>query len=255
MDLVGYRYFIYLSFDGKAYCGWQVQPGIETVQYTVETALSTILRTKTPLTGAGRTDTGVHARMYTAHFDFHTILGKDDLKNLNYKLNRILPPDISIIDIKQVELEAHARFSAFSRSYEYLIIKEKNPFLFNRAWLLERNLNIQALNEAAQILLEYDDFESFSKTNTQVKHFRCKIIHADWEEENGLLIFRISADRFLRNMVRALVGTMVDVGLGKITVDDFREIIKSKNRSKAGYSVPGFGLYFMGAEYAHSIFI
>jgi tRNA pseudouridine38-40 synthase len=194
-------------------------------------------------------------RRYAAHFDFHSSFCKDDLKNLKYKLNRILPSDIAVLEIKQVGSEAHARFSALSRSYEYLIIKEKNPFLFNRAWLLERNLNIHALNEAAQILLEYDDFESFSKTNTQVKHFRCKIMYAEWKEENGLLIFRISADRFLRNMVRAMVGTMVDAGLGKISADDFREIIQSKNRSKAGYSVPGFGLYFTGAEYDNNIFI
>jgi tRNA pseudouridine38-40 synthase len=255
MEVKTFRYFIYLSFDGRAYNGWQVQPNTETVQKSIETALATLLRITTPVTGAGRTDTGVHARLYTAHFEYNTILGEEELKNLRYKLNRILPHDIAISEIKPVNPEAHARFSAISRRYEYLIIKEKNPFLFNRAWLLERTLDLTAMKEATQILFDFDDFECFTKTNTQVNHFRCRIIDAGWRNENGVLIFHICADRFLRNMVRAMVGTLVEVGLGKISHENFISIIKSKNRSNAGYSAPGFGLYFMGAEYDQSIFI
>ena len=249
-----YRYFIELSFTGTNYYGWQIQPDSVSVQQTLEKAASTVLREEINFTGCGRTDTGVHAINYTAHFD--TGFSPDQLHNtdLVYKLNRILPDDIAIHNITRVKPDANARFSALNRSYKYHICRKKDPFMINRAWLMERELNFEAMQQASQLLFKYNDFESFSKVNTQVNHFRCDIMEAGWTQKDHLWIFHIKADRFLRNMVRAIVGTITDVGLEKITIAEMEEIIKSKNRINAGYSVPGCGLYFMGAEYPREIY-
>lgn len=250
-----YRYFIELSFAGTNYYGWQIQPDSVSVQQTLEKAASTVLREEINFTGCGRTDTGVHARNYTAHFD--TAFSPDQLHTIDlvYKLNRILPDDIAIHSITRVKPDAHARFSALNRSYKYYICRKKDPFMINRAWLMERDLDFEAMQQASELLFKYNDFEAFSKANTQVNHFRCRIMEAGWTTEDHLWIFHIKADRFLRNMVRAIVGTITDVGLGKITSAQMEEIIKSKNRSNAGYSVPGCGLYFMGAEYPPEIYL
>jgi tRNA pseudouridine38-40 synthase len=250
-----YRYFLELSYMGTQYCGWQVQPQQESVQNTIEKALKTILKEEITLTGAGRTDSGVHAIKYTAHFDTsHEPQSLFDM-DLRYKLNRILPNDIAIHSLRQVKNDAHARFSAMSRSYSYYICQRKDPFWHRRAWLLERNLNIEKMNEASQILFLHNDFQCFSKSNTQVNNFNCSISNAHLKQQDHLLVFEISADRFLRNMVRAIVGTITDVGLGKTSVEEFGAIIESKNRSQAGLSVPGYGLYFMGAQYDDKVFV
>jgi len=249
------RYFLHLSFDGTAYHGWQVQPNAVTVQQILNEKLTLLLGVDTMLTGSGRTDTGVHARHYTAHFDASRHLSVSQAHDLTYKLNCILPPDIAILGIQQVKNDAHARFSALSRSYEYIICTAKNPFMINRAWRQERPLNIEAMQTASKILLEYDDFECFSRSNTQVNNYLCKLTEANWRQEENLLIFHISANRFLRNMVRAIVGTIAEVGLGKIAPDAIRTIIQSRSRSKAGYSVPGCGLYFLGAVYPPDVYV
>jgi tRNA pseudouridine38-40 synthase len=248
------RYFMHLCFDGTRYNGWQVQPSADTVQESIENALTTLMRVQVNLTGAGRTDTGVHAKKYTAHFDCQVPLTKEDQQQLVYKLNKISPHDIAILEILEVNSDAHARFSALSRSYEYIITRKKDPFLIDKAWRMERTLDVAIMKNFCKILMEYENFESFSKVNTQVNNFRCRIMECNWKEEKNLLIFQIKADRFLRNMVRSIVGTMVEGGLGKINEQQFRQIIESRNRSKAGYSVPGSGLYFMGAEYPADIY-
>jgi tRNA pseudouridine38-40 synthase len=249
------RYFIYLSYDGTNYHGWQIQPNAITIQQLLSEALQTLLKADTGLTGCGRTDTGVHARVYTAHFNTEKTL--DELKRMNlvYKLNRILPQDIAVKELKLVTGDAHARFSAISRSYEYYICTKKDPFLINRAWLQERPMNFRAMQQASEMLFSYDDYECFSKRNTQVTNYICNLMEAHWEEHSHLWVFTIKANRFLRNMVRAIVGTIVDVGLGKTSLEQFRNILESKNRNKAGYSVPGCGLYFLGADYDEEIFI
>ncbi len=250
-----HRYFIELSYDGTAYHGWQTQPNAPTVQQYISDALYTLLKEDTGLTGSGRTDTGVHAKKYTAHFD--TLRTPEELLNmaLQYKLNKLLPHDIAIKTIRQVSNDAHARFSAVSRSYEYLLCRQKDPFLINRAWLQERPIDLPIMQQATEILFEYDDYECFSRSNTQVNNYICQLSEAQWQEQDHLLGFTIKSNRFLRNMVRAIVGTIVEVGLGKTSLKQFRNIIESKNRSRAGYSVPGCGLYFLGANYKEDIFI
>jgi tRNA pseudouridine38-40 synthase len=248
-----HRYFIWLSYKGTAYYGWQVQPGTPTVQQTLNNALTVLLREDVETIGAGRTDTGVHATTFVAHFDTTQTAEKLNLPQLTYKLNRILPSDIAIQRIEKVKPDAHARFSAKSRTYHYFICTHKDPFQVGRSWLVERRLNLEAMRQAADLLKAYEDFESFSKTNTQVKTFKCQISEAQWEQEGNLLRFEITADRFLRNMVRAIVGTMVDVGLGKISADDFASIIESKDRSQAGFSAPGCGLFLVEVEYPPKI--
>lgn len=251
-----YRYFLQLCYEGSSFHGWQIQPNGNSVQQTLNTALQTLLRDPAIHTvGAGRTDTGVHALNYTAHFDCSCSPETLEEKQLVYKLNRILPPTISVQGIRRVNQDAHARFDAQSRAYQYLIATRKNPFANQRAWIMERSLDKDLMNEACQLLFQYTDFSSFSKSNTQVKTNNCNIRHAAWTEQQGLLIFTIQADRFLRNMVRAIVGTLVDMGMGKINVVEFAQIIESKDRSRAGYSVPAQGLYFMGANYPSGLFI
>ena len=243
------RYFLSLSYFGEAYHGWQRQPNAVTVQEVIEQALSTLLRSPITVVGAGRTDTGVHARELFAHFDTDTGLPDD----LVHRLNRFLPEDIAVNGLNQVPEDAHARFSAVARTYEYQIVKKKDPFYRDRAHLLTRPLNVNAMNEAAEVLMSYEDFECFSKSNTDVNTFNCHITAAYWKEEKDLLVFHITADRFLRNMVRAIVGTLLDVGMGKLALEDVKAIIKSRNRSEAGVSVPAKGLYLTRVEYPEGL--
>ena len=234
------RYFIELSYKGTNYHGWQIQPDASSVQEEITKALATILQEKILLVGAGRTDAGVHASQMFAHVDTVKKLSN----NYVHKLNAILPNDIVIKSIKEVSDETHARFDAVSRTYEYRILLGRDPFLLETTWQLhQKNLQIEKMNEAANLLFKYEDFESFSKVKTDVNTFNCSIMKAVWTLEDKHLIFHIKANRFLRNMVRAIVGTLIEVGLGKKTVEDFRKIIESKKRSEAGLSVPAKGLF------------
>ncbi len=245
------RYFLEFSYCGKAYSGWQRQPDASSVQETMEHALSLLLKTPVALVGAGRTDSGVHARQMFAHFDIDCI---PDESQLIHRLNAFLPNDISIENLVQVHSEAHARFDAVSRTYEYWITTRKNPFLTERAYQVKQPLQIAPMNEAASLLLDYQDFQCFSKSNTDVKTFLCTILYAKWEEREDLLVFQITANRFLRNMVRAIVGTLLEVGQGKRQPEDVKKIIKSKNRSNAGASVPAHALYLTKVIYPKTTF-
>lgn len=244
------RYFLELGFLGSAYAGWQVQENAPSVQEEVEKALSLLLREPIRVTGAGRTDTGVHAHCFYAHFDSSQMPGESRLaKSFLFKLNHVLPKDIAARAIHSVPPNAHARFDALSRTYAYHIIQRKNPFMQDRAWFMERPLQLDAMMEATAKLKEYTDFGSFAKANSQVKTHICHIMHATWRVEGDLLVFEIQANRFLRNMVRAIVGTLVDVGLGKLDPQAFARIIESKDRRRAGYSAPGCGLYLLDITY------
>jgi len=240
------RYFIKLAYNGTAYHGWQYQPNAASVQEVLNNGLSVILNSEISIMGAGRTDTGVHASQMYAHFDCELSI---DSKQLVHKLNSYLPKDIVIYDVFLVHDEAHARFDATKRTYEYHINTFKNPFLQELSWYFHQQLDLDLMNEAAKRLFNHTDFQSFSKVNTDVNTFDCTIHEAYWKLEDGKVVFTISANRFLRNMVRSIVGTLVNVGLGKITVADFNKIIESKNRDKAGFSVPAHGLYLTKIEY------
>lgn len=241
------RFFLQFSYNGTRYHGWQSQPNAITVQETLTKALSVVLnQEKMDVMGAGRTDTGVHARQMFAHFDYENSI---DVKTTVHKLNSYLPKDIAVSDIIEVSENAHARFDATQRTYEYHINWTKNVFLDELSWYYAKPLNVEAMNEAANLLLNFTDFQCFSKVHTDVNTFNCKITHAKWERIGDQLIFTISADRFLRNMVRAIVGTLVYVGLGKISKRDFIAIIESKDRKKAGFSVPAHGLYLTQIKY------
>ena len=244
------RYFIELSYNGKNYHGWQIQPNAISVQEVLEKALSTLLRVKTGVVGAGRTDTGVHASQIFAHFDTNNLL---DEKEFTYKLNAILPKTIVVANVFRVKEDAHARFHATNRSYEYKIITKKNPFLHEYTHLMKLSLDVEKMNEAAAILLGYTNFRCFSKVKTEVSTFNCTITNAEWVFENNQLVFHISANRFLRNMVRAIVGTLLNVGTGKIEVSAIHDIIKSEDRGAAGVSVPAQGLYLTKVEYPENI--
>jgi tRNA pseudouridine38-40 synthase len=240
------RYFIELSYNGKNYHGWQIQPDAISVQQKVNYALSTMLQYEISVVGAGRTDTGVHASQMFAHFDVDQKLDE----NVVFKLNSILPEDIVVRKVFSVDQEMHARFNALSRSYVYKICLGRDPFLLDFAWQIHsQKFDLNRMNEAAKLLLEYQDFESFSKVKTDVYTFNCDITKAVWIEKENELTFHISANRFLRNMVRAIVGTLLEVGSGKKTVEDFRKIIESKSRSKAGLSVPAKGLFLTAIKY------
>ena len=240
------RYCIEFSYSGKNYFGYQIQPNQISVQEVLENALSTILREKIKTTGAGRTDTGVHAKKIFAHFDTEKSLPE----NLTYQLNSFLPSDISISRIFEVRNDFHARFDATFRTYEYYITLEKNPFTQESSWQIwKRDLDVNQMNEACEILFEYKDFTSFSKLHTDNKTNNCKIYKAFWEQNGAELKFTISADRFLRNMVRAIVGTMVEIGNGKIEAQDLRKIIEAKKRSSAGTSAPAQGLFLVDVGY------
>ncbi len=246
------KYFLQFSYNGKAYHGWQNQPNAISVQEVLEKAFATLLREKVSLVGAGRTDAGVHAKQMFAHFEIDPI---QDVKDLKYKLNAILPEDIAVQEIIHVSKEAHARFDAVSRTYEYWITQRKDPFYKDGAHYVKQDIEIERMNEAALLLLEHDDFECFSKSNTDVYTYLCDITAANWVIEDDLLIFTITANRFLRNMVRAIVGTLLDVGVGKSNIDDVKAIINSKNRSNAGTSVPAKGLYLTQVIYPKSTFL
>lgn len=240
------RYFIEFSYNGKNYFGYQIQPREISVQQELEKALSTLLRQEIKTTGAGRTDTGVHAKKMFAHFD--TDLEPD--QNLVYKLNSFLPDDIAVKRIFEVRDDFHARFDATYRTYEYYISSEKNPFTQDSSWQMwRRKLDIGLMNEACKILFEYEDFTSFAKLHTDNKTNNCKIYNAEWEQNGTELKFTISADRFLRNMVRAVVGTMVEIGNGKIRPEDLRKIIEKKDRNSAGTSAPPQGLFLVDVGY------
>ena len=240
------RYFIELSYNGKNYHGWQIQPDVVSVQEKLNDALSTIFQIKIEVVGAGRTDSGVHATQMYAHFDIDKELKEDFV----FKLNSILPNDIAIQKVFLVADEKHARFDATSRSYEYKIWLGRNPFLLDFSWQIHsQKPNVTLMNEAAKLLLEYTNFQTFSKVKTEVYTFNCDVTEAYWEQDNEALTFHISANRFLRNMVRAIVGTLLDVGLGKISIEEFRTIIESKNRSNAGLSVPAKGLFLTNIKY------
>jgi len=240
------RYFVVFSYSGKQYHGWQIQPNAITVEEVLEEAFSTLLGEKIDLIGAGRTDAGVHAKQMVAHFD--AVISRD-IEDLLYRLNSFLPADIAVQNIYKVADDAHARFDAHSRTYEYWLVQEKNPFLIPFAHYVKYPLDIEKMNQAAELLLTYKDFECFSKSNTDVNTYLCSISHARWVLNKDVLVFTITADRFLRNMVRAIVGTLLDVGLGKIEIEAVKTIIKSKNRSNAGPSVPAKGLYLTQVSY------
>ena len=247
------RYFIYLAYDGTNYHGWQIQPNGASVQETLMKALSTFLRRDIEIVGAGRTDAGVHAKLMIAHFDFEEEL---DCKAVTDKLNRLLPPDISVFEVRKVRLDAHARFDATYRTYKYYVTTRKDPFNRHYAWRLFNELDFAKMNEAAKILFEYIDFTSFSKLHTDVKTNNCRIIHAEWTQRSEYeWVFTIQADRFLRNMVRAVVGTLVEVGRGKMTLEDFRKVIEKKDRCSAGNSVPGHALFLVDVGYSEELFI
>ncbi|MFC1731797.1 tRNA pseudouridine(38-40) synthase TruA [candidate division KSB1 bacterium] len=250
-----HRYFIKIAYHGKNYHGWQVQENASTVQLVLDNALSTILSSKVQTTGAGRTDTGVHAREFYAHFDFHDNLNDNQCEQLIFNLNSYLPNDISIYKILKVKSDAHARFHAISRTYEYWISKIKDPFQEAFSYYYHGKLDIDVMNEGASLLKNYDDFSSFSKSGTQVKTNICQVKEAYWERKEEMIAFTITADRFLRNMVRAIVGTLIDLGRGHINMDQLKLIIESKNRSEAGLSVPAKGLFLTKIEYPEEIFI
>ncbi|MBB5396562.1 tRNA pseudouridine(38-40) synthase TruA [Mucilaginibacter sp. AK015] len=244
------RYFIELSYDGTNYHGWQVQPNAVTVQELLDKALTTLLRQPIETIGCGRTDTGVHAKEYYAHIDVKPIdHGPWTIDKRS--LNALLPHAIAVKNIIPVHADAHARFDATLRSYAYHIHFEKDPFLHGYSWLLRDRPNLELMNRAAAIIMEYSDFSCFSKSNTQVKTNNCKIVKAEWAETENGIVFHISADRFLRNMVRAIVGTLIMVGRGEMQPEDIRNIIQSKSRSNAGISVPACGLYLTEVKYPY----
>ena len=246
------RYFIQLSYNGKQYHGWQNQPKAISVQEVIEKALSTILKEKIAIVGAGRTDTGVHAIQMFAHFDTELSFEEEDLV---FKLNSFLPKDIAIHHLFKVKPESHARFDAICRTYTYRIALKKNVVNYESTYFFSKALDVDKIIEASRILFQYQDFQCFSKTNTDVKTYHCKLMKAHWFFENDELHFEIQADRFLRNMVRAIVGTMIEIGIGTLQVNDLHAIIKSKNRSEAGYSVPAHALYLTAVEYPESILL
>lgn len=240
------RYFIELSYQGKNYHGWQSQPDATSVQEEINKAISVVLQEEIIVLGAGRTDTGVHAEQMFAHFDTEQQLDN----NFVFKFNSVLPEDIVVFNLEKVADDKHARFDALSRSYQYKIWLGRNPFLLDSTWQIHyQKLDVNAMNEAAAILLEYENFQAFSKVKTEVRTFNCNVTKAIWIQKGSELTFHISANRFLRNMVRAIVGTLVDVGKHKISIEDFRNIILSRDRSNAGLSVPAKGLYLTEITY------
>jgi len=242
------RYFVKFAYNGKNYHGWQIQPDAISVQEVLNKALSILLRKNIDVVGAGRTDAGVHAKNMYAHFDYDQLI---DSNTFVKRINSFLPKDIVVIDFIKLHDDAHARFDATSRTYEYHIHTFKDAFINEGSWYQYQNLDIKKMNEASKILFEYTDFECFSKTHTDVNTFICTIKEAFWIQNENQLIFTVTADRFLRNMVRAIVGTLINVGLGKTDLKDFRAVIESKSRQKAGFSVPAHGLYLTKVIYPY----
>ncbi|MDP2722326.1 MAG: tRNA pseudouridine(38-40) synthase TruA [Bacteroidales bacterium] len=235
------RYFIKLAYNGSRYHGWQLQENAHTVQAEINQKLSLLLQEVINVVGCGRTDTGVHAHAFFAHFDTENTL--KHLVDLTYKLNRFLPEDIVIFFIKLVPNDLHSRFSAVSRTYRYYISLKKDPFTKGLSFPYYGSLDFASMQKASDILLKYNDFTSFSKLHTQTQTNLCKVTRASWQSMDNQLIFTITADRFLRNMVRAIVGTLVEIGKGKVKPDDMKTIIEAKNRGSAGFSVPAEGLF------------
>jgi tRNA pseudouridine38-40 synthase len=242
------RYFITFSYQGSSYHGWQRQPDASSVQQTLEEALKLFLKEDVSLVGAGRTDTGVHAKVMVAHFDTQQSF---EIEELIYRLNAYLDESIAILSIVEVKADAHARFDATSRSYEYWVVQQKNPFLAQAAYYITHPLDINRMNEAAALMLEHKDFECFSKSNTDVHTYLCDVTRAEWVFEGERLVFHVSANRFLRNMVRAIVGTLLEVGKGKMSIDEFKAVLDSKDRRNAGPSVPAKGLYLTTIQYPY----
>ena len=241
------RYFITFSYDGTAYHGWQIQPHSVTVQEELHKALSTLMRKPMEVVGAGRTDTGVHARKMIAHFDHDEVL---DCSQLVYKLNKLLPRDIAVQHVEPVADDMHARFSAKSRTYHYYVHLDKNPFLRSYSWQVYGNPDFELMNRAARVLMEYKDFTSFSKVNTDTKTNDCTITEARWDRVGeDQWRFTVTANRFLRNMVRAIVGTLMEVGRGRMTIEQLRSVIEAKDRCRAGDSVPGNALFLVEVLY------
>ena len=248
------RYFITLSFDGARYHGWQIQPNGPSIQEKLQWALSTLLREDIQVTGAGRTDAGVHARMMVAHFDFSGEWEGQrqmlDCIQLAYKLNRLLPQDIAVQKVEPVSNDMHARFSAIARTYHYYIHTVKDPFLRTTSCELHYPLEFNKMNEAAALLLTYEDFGAFCKAHADVKTTLCKVTVAKWHQTSPTSwYFEITANRFLRNMVRAVVGTLVDVGRGRLSIDDFRKVVEGKRRTEAGESMPAHALFLEDVQY------
>ncbi|MEN8228542.1 MAG: tRNA pseudouridine(38-40) synthase TruA [Bacteroidota bacterium] len=242
------RYFIHMAYDGTDYHGWQVQPNGKTVQQIIEHALTTMLRENISVTGAGRTDTGVHASFFVAHFDTSSSL-KIKREQFVFKLNRFLPPDIVVYKIEAVPDEVHARFSAIYRTYHYHISTTKPLFTRNYAHFVYGALDTDEINRCCDIIMKSTDFTSFSKLHTDVKNNNCSVMHAEWKSVEKGYLFEIKADRFLRNMVRSLVGTLLDVGQGKLDSDGFLRIVEAKERSQAGQSAPANGLFLVDIGY------
>lgn len=241
------RYFLKLSYNGAPFHGWQVQPNAVSVQSTIEEALSTVLRENISIVGAGRTDTGVNARQMYAHFDYDKEI--PDFGKLINSLNRLVGKDIAIYDIIKVADDAHARFDATARTYKYFVTHQKSPFLYPLSWHCPQSLDYEKMNEACEVLKRHIDFTSFSKLHTDVKTNICRIDYAHWQQEGEMMVFTITADRFLRNMVRAVVGTLVEVGRGKISVEEFEQIILKKDRCSAGTSMPPQALFLWKVDY------
>lgn len=246
------RYFIHLSFKGSNYHGWQIQPKCVTVQSVLDKALSIITKEEIHTIGAGRTDTGVHASYFVAHFDILSFKPEIDDKTI-FRLNRILPADIRVNEIRKVESHYHARYSAIKRSYQYVISRKKNIFTDDLSGFIYGDLKIEDMNKSATMLMEYSDFTSFARLHGGSETNICSITESFWESKGDIIIYKVTADRFLRNMVRALVGTMIDIGTGKLSVESFRDIINLKNRSKAGTSAKAKGLFLTFIEYPPEI--
>ena len=244
------RYFLELSYDGTPFVGWQRQPAGDSVQSCLEDALSILFRKPLSIVGAGRTDAGVHAHQLFAHVDLDEHVDQD----LTFRLNKLLPKEIAVRNIIAVTQDAHARFDAVSRIYRYHITTQKNPFLQKRSYQFAKPLDLDLMNQAAKILIDHKNFKCFSKSKTDVKTYVCDIQQVHWQQNGSELVFFIQANRFLRNMVRAIVGTLIEVGLRKISISDFEAILASRDRSQAGYSVPAHGLYLEKVNYPKHIF-
>lgn len=248
------RYFIQVAYKGANYAGFQVQDNANSVQAEVEKALKIFFKTGIELTGSSRTDAGVHALSNYFHFDIEEAFQPERLQKSIYNLNAILPPDIVIKAIVPVIQEAHCRFDALSREYKYYIYQSKNPFIAGRAFYYPYTLDLNKLNEAAALLKHYTDFTTFSKRNTQVKTFNCNIMQSVWLVEGECIVYKVVGNRFLRGMVRGLVGTMLNVGTGRINIDAFKAIIESKDCSNADFSVPAHGLFLVDVQYPAPIY-
>ena len=246
------RYFLDIAYNGARYHGWQLQNNAHTLQAEVEEGLGKLFRQPIRITGSGRTDTGVHAEQQLVHFDVEQEL---EIEPWLYKINAVLPPDIWAKSLRPVKPDVHARFSAQSRRYEYRISRHKDPFRQKLVYYFPRPLDVEKMNQAAVLMLQWEDFECFSKIHTNVKHFRCNVWEARWEEEEDGLVFYVAANRFLRNMVRAIVGTLLQVGQDRMSVQEFQEVLESRDRSKAGRSAPADGLFLVEVKYPEDIYL